>query len=534
MQTRLLLLVGIALACLFPQAALAASQRSPLPALPSALKKVKKPVSKPAPKAVAPTAGPSAADWLRWGGDDQLTNYRPAQSWPELTAATATNLVQRWETKLDGKMVGSPIYVDRLALTKGQRPSHVLFAATGAGSIYAIDAGNGAVIWQKSFPTLARCDGEKKGFYGTPVIDRASELLYAVSADGKLHALKLTSGEEAFGWPLPLLAAEGEELKDFIWSGLTLVKGTLYIPTASACEIDGADEINGDGRIFTVDTKARTVGTIYDVVPGPGNMGSIWGYGGLSVDPLNGNLWTATGNSNGSACACDWEAEGGAEAVLTLSPDLKLLQADRPPNIPDGNGDTDYGSTPMLFQPEGCPPLAAVYSKNGVLYVYNRATLGPPIWATRAGASDLNTPFIGQPSWSKDTQTLVVANAVIYHTEEGEFSRTEGVAGYKVGPGCSLPSEPTWLTEQGQSIKPPALVIGTIAFVPGGGRGWIDAVDTATGAFLWHGTNMSSPVWASPIQAGKKIVVSDFAGLIRSFGFAACPVGPSRALPTSC
>ena len=127
-----------------------------------------------------------------------------------------------------------------------------------------------------------------------------------------------------------------------------------------------------------------------EIAPGPANMGGIWGFGGSSIDPLTGNVWTATGNSQvyDAGCGCFLETAGYGESVVELDPGLNVVAADRPAGIPIPVQDTDFGSTPLLFQPPGCPPLAAANSKNGYAYIWRRDSLSAgPIWSGSARSS---------------------------------------------------------------------------------------------------------------------------------------------------
>lgn len=463
----------------------------------------------------AAVAAPSAsADWTRYGGDDQVTNDVPLAVAQSLgfDPANADGLQQRWRADLDGPIVASPLYANG-----------TVYVGTEAGSLYALRASDGSVIWRRTFATYT-IDNEDCGTYGissTGVIDAARGVIYVADADGAVHALDLATGAEEPGWPVQLPI---DTTTAYVWGGLTLSGSTLYAPVSSYC--DTPDPTTGaypTGGVYAVDVDTRTNGATFAVSP-PQSLGGVWGYGGASVDPLTGNLWVATGNSEPLGAG---ETQGYAESVVELDPSLRVVAWDRPQGIPDAALDTDFGSTPMLFQPTGCPPLAAAYNKNGELYVFNRQNLGGgPIWSSETGPDDLATPFVGEPSWSPELQTLVVANARVYDPSAPDgVSHFSATVGFTVGAGCTFPNAPTWIADAGAGTKPPALVVGDEVFVAGGDSSQFSVLDARTGAVL-RTFFLENDMYSSPILAGDEVLVGNAAGTLFALAGSATPKQP--------
>jgi outer membrane protein assembly factor BamB len=469
--------------------------------------------------ALAP--GASAAGWLRFGGDAQVTDDVPLADAPDGFGVTNAGALQaRWRTTLDATVVASPLYVGGTAPRAG-----VLYLATEAGSVYALRADDGALIWQRTLPTTTIDGDEDCGTYGvssTGAVDEARGVLYVAAADGTVHALDLATGAEAKGWPLTLPI---DTTTAYVWGALTLDGSDLYVPVSSYC--DTPNPVTGafaDGGLIRVDV-AQPAATARFEVSGPGTLGGIWGYGGASLDPLTGDIWVATGNSEPLG---DGETKGYAESVVELDPSLHVVAWNRPTGIPDDNLDTDFGSTPLLFQPEGCPPLAAAHNKNGNLYVWRRDELGDgPVWTMKTGPDDVANPFVGEPSWSGDLQTLVVANARLYDAT-GAVERYDAAVGFKIGPGCAFPAAPTWAADAGTSTKPPALLVGDLAFVAGGASRAFTILDASDGTVLLT-LSLSEPQLAAPILAGNEVVVADTAGNVYAIGSPA-PAAPAGLL----
>src|SRR5437764_8698196 len=128
--------------------------------------------------------------WLAYGHDNQLSN---AVISPTLRPSTVPDLTEQWRTELDGVVVASPLYAEP---TVDGAPQRIVYAATEAGSIYALAAADGHVLWQRTTGTLDACDGTF-GISSTGAIDRARNTLYEIGADGQLHALDLATGAEA-------------------------------------------------------------------------------------------------------------------------------------------------------------------------------------------------------------------------------------------------------------------------------------------------------------------------------------------------
>jgi outer membrane protein assembly factor BamB len=457
-----------------------------------------------------------AADWSRYGGDPQLTNDVPLVTGEAvgIDASAAANLRQRWRADLSGAVVASPLYLEGTGAARS-----FVYVAMESGDVDALDATTGKVVWQRQLPTYATTDCGTYGVSSTGIIDRARGVLYVADADGDVYALDLSTGADAPGWPvrLPLDPTTG-----YVWGGLTLVGQTLYVPVASFC--DEPAPLSGlfpTGGLTAIDVGDATVGASF-AVSGPNTLGGIWGYGGTSVDPLTGDLWTATGNSEPLGGA--EETQGYAETVVALDPSLDVVAWNRPDGIPAEATDTDFGSTPLLFQPNGCPPLAAAHNKNGELYVWRRDALGAgPIWSIKIGADDLATPFLAQPSWSGELQSLFVANARVYDaTVPSDVSHYSAVVAFAIGANCTFPSQPTWISDTGLGTKPPALIVGDALFVAGGDATSFTVLDARTGASL-RTFFLENTLYSSPILAGDEVVVGNSAGSVFAFASVSPP-----------
>jgi outer membrane protein assembly factor BamB len=447
--------------------------------------------------------------WLSYGHDAQLSN---AVISPTLRPSTVPDLAEQWQTTLDGLVVASPLYAEP---TVDGGPRGVVYAATAAGSIYALSAADGHVLWQRTTGTLDACGGTF-GISSTGAIDRAGSTLYEIGADGLLHALDLASGAERSGFPLAVIASPATQ---YVWGGLRIVGERLYVPYSSYCdEIAPGDQL-ADGGIVAVSLDDPATQTAFDAVPGPGNGGGIWGYGGVSAERDGSFLYAGVGNSHvfDPACGCDLDNAAYGDRLVKLTPDLRVADSNYPAGI-DPLGDQDFGSAPVLFQPHGCPPLAAANDKNGALYIWNRTNLAAgPITAFAVG--DSIAAFVGQPSWSSRLQTLFDAEARVPPLGRDEGTKEgNGVVAIKARY-ASCRFDEIWRTNLGDGNQAPPLVVGDVVFAGGGTEG-LYALDGRSGAVLWSAPTDGASTF-SPLIEARRTLFAPAGDSIRAYSLSA-------------
>src|SRR5437762_14374979 len=88
-------------------------------------------------RAAAPRA--NDGDWLSYGHDGRLDN---AVVSPTLRASTVPDLREQWRAQLEDTVVASPLFA-----------GGIVYAATQGGSVYALAAGDGHVLWQQTTGT---------------------------------------------------------------------------------------------------------------------------------------------------------------------------------------------------------------------------------------------------------------------------------------------------------------------------------------------------------------------------------------------
>ncbi len=401
--------------------------------------------------------------------------------------------------------ITSPLYAG--AVPVDGEPRDLVVVGTEHGDLLAVNAVDGAVIWRDRFGHIKNScpdtPDDTYGFGGTPVIDRTHGLVYVAASHEDppsvdVYALDLSTGQVQPGWPVSI---SSDPLHMHEWGALTLFGDTLYAGLASMCDVPP-----DFGRITAIDTRAASVTkTWYVVVVNdvPVGGGGIWGFGGVSVDPATGDVFTATGNAESPFP----QSQAYAERVVRLSGGLDVLDQ----NYPGLHGiDVDFGGTPVLFRPAGCPAELAVPNKTGQLFVYRVDSLGvgPSQTIQMTGNPGPYGLFIGLAAWSDAAQMLLVSDP-----GPSVAGFTHGLVAFRPGPG-SL--ELAWQAAAGSNGSSPVsspTVAGGVVYYGDGARDRVLAFDASSGKPLWSsGPAIDGPVFAPPVVSGRRLFVAAWSG----------------------
>ena len=203
---------------------------------------------------------------------------------------------------------------------------------------------------------------------------------------------------------------------EFVYDAPNLFNGNLYVGLSSRCDIPPYH-----GRLVRIDTQTRATNAFY-VTGGPSGPsgGGIWGWGGASIDPNDGNVYVGTAN-----VLVNPENSFYGDAVVRLNPDLSVVSSNSPGVL---RADDGVGSTPILFRKNGCPGQLAFQMKNGGLYLYDRDTIasGPRQRLPISGFS------INVPAFSPVTELLYVLNT------RGTAPYVTGIQAFRINAQCNL------------------------------------------------------------------------------------------------
>jgi outer membrane protein assembly factor BamB len=366
--------------------------------------------------------GGRSREWLTWGGDAERTGWNRGES--ALSKQTVGRLELKWKTQIDkdvsieiesgNSMLTTPLVAQGVRTPQGVRT--VVYTLSAANTLAALDAGTGAMLWQRSFDNTVEprtaanwiCTNTSTA---TPVIDKAKGILYMIAADGRLHGVDLATSQAKLIPPPEFVTPFSRN-----WS-LNLIDGVIYTSVGRGCgngpvpgapafsarggAVAGGSEATpaarGGGRggrggppapvaahMIAIDLNhpARPITRFFTSVARPSGAwsraGLAWGHDSLFVQTADGV----------------WDPEKGlwGQTLLRLAPKtLAVLDYFTPPNLEEINAnDLDYGSGGTLAFTYRNRPLVVSAGKDGTVYLLDARSLGgsdhrTPLFSLKAG-----------------------------------------------------------------------------------------------------------------------------------------------------
>jgi outer membrane protein assembly factor BamB len=460
--------------------------------------------------AVASQAAGASAAIPAW------TTYRhdAARSGIDPDSTNPVTPTQAWQTPaLDGEVYGQPLVYGAY-----------VYVTTENDTVYKLDAASGAVVWSNHLatpePSSAAPCGDitpSIGITGTPVIDPATNRIYAVgavSSSGTIHhqlfALDLGSGQLASGYPItvdPPFPSGGTPVNQLQRPGLALDGNRVLI---------GYGGNDGDcatywGWLVSVAVDGSGTQNAFQVDAGH-TEGAIWGSGNAPPIDSAGNVFVATGNGNGNSSS---DPEYG-DTVVKLNSAASPLDFWAPPNWQNlDNTDADLGSSLPTLLPGG---YVFQSGKDGNGYLVNGAALGHVSAPARQVSVCSGGSFGGS--------VFDPSNSTLYVTCSG------GLKALTIGSG----SPPTISAKPGFAAPPaatgPPMIAGGLVWSANRSSGTLYGLDPSTGATRSHlsipelGSNVNH--FATPSAAGGRLFMGS-GNQVTAFTIAQTP-GPT---PTS-
>jgi outer membrane protein assembly factor BamB len=451
------------------------------------------------------SAAAASVSWLTYGFNVQRTGYNASET--TIGTGNASKLHKLWSRNLGDVMIAQP--VEAAGVTVAGKPVNVIYEGTEHGVLYALSASTGAIIWHKSLGSVTTACNDMPddvfGIGGAGVISftgAGAGVLYVAGGDGRVHALDLGTGAEQTGWPVTVFNPTDEH----VYGGLNLFHGNLYVTVASHCDIAPYF-----GRVTEISVASHAIThRFFPSGPPSGGVygGGIWGPGGVSIDSSNGDVFAATGNSLGSP-----ENYLSSDAVVQLSPSLVGLHRASPSLI---GGDVDFGATPLLYKPTGCPTLeVAAKNKSGVLFIYSEGDFTNG-FHQRIQMADVNDyEFNGIPAWDPATNMMYIGNS----SDSSAGGYFHGMVALKAASNCALSL--AWQQTVGPtptSVSPPTVANGVVYYGDGGGNTEY-AFNAATGQQLWtSGATIGGGLYAAPTIVNGQLIVPAWDNFLYVFG----------------
>ncbi len=307
-----------------------------------------------------------AGDWTTFGYDARRSGW--ARSEVTLNRGNVGELSLKWKTAVKNEpkslaALTAPIVVTDVRTGEGRRAKKTLVYIAGTGDVlYAIDAENGEIVWEKEFrtdvankvPGMWLCP---KGLNATPTVDVSKNRLYAISTDGRLYALNLATGKEEFRsqqW-VPAFAKA--------WS-LNRIGDVLYTSISQQC----GDTVSG---VTSIDVSNPENIVIRSWRSTPEYGAGIWGRGGVAIG-RDGGIYGGTGDGPYNPGRRIF-----GNTMFRLDPDtLELVDYFTPDNWEYiWKRDFDITASAVVLEYKE-RELAAIGGKEGVLYLMDTEDMG--------------------------------------------------------------------------------------------------------------------------------------------------------------
>ena len=337
------------------------------------------------------------------------------------TLDAAANLTR--DLNFDGTIEGN-VYAQPLYIEDGPGGRATIIAVTESNNVYALDALDGGVIWERNVgPPVSAGDlgctkFDSMGITGTPIVDLASRALFLAAMttpDGgptKQHlilSLNVDTGDINPGWPVDVEATATYNGINFTAStqqqrpALGIVGNILYVGYGSKRDCD-----TWHGWLVGVPIDNPASVTAWAAATATGAKGgAIWGVGGIASDGKN--PFVTTGNTTDTGN--NWS---GGEAVIRFQPGPIFSGSPTDYWAPTNwqsldQIDADLGASgPLLVDVPGATPshLIVAMGKDRKAYLVNRDNLGG----------------ISQPVASAQVASnTILQAAVTYRTEQGTY-----------------------------------------------------------------------------------------------------------------
>lgn len=476
--------------------------------------------------------GASLYDWPQFNGSSQHSGNNIQETTID---RNNVGLLQKiYQVSLPGVADGAPAFLSSVTTPKGIKS--LLFVTTKDGTIAAIDAQTGGIVWSHQNPAgSCRINKGSSICYTTssPAIDPNRQFVYSYGLDGYVHKYKVGDGTEIIDSHWPELAT----LKPFDEKGssnlsiATAQNGTSYLYVANGGypgdrgdyqgHITAINLVNGSQKVFNAACSDQTVHFVEkpDTPDCPSVQTAIWARVGVVYDPTLDKIFMATGNGDFNPASHDW-----GDSVFALNPNGTGANGDPLDSYTPTNHeqlksyDLDLGSTAPALLPvpnnSAIQHLGLQSGKDAKLRLLNLADLsqqgGPghtggevgTVIDVPQGGGVLTAPAV----WvnpADNTTWVFVANA-------------RGISGLKLTIANDGTPGLTTVWQQNGSGGTSPLIANGVLFYALSGR--IRALDPLTGNELWGKSQIGSIHWESPIVANGVVYITDESGQLTAYG----------------
>jgi len=245
----------------------------------------------PAPNFSGTSLANVSVDWPTNGGDWYNRRYSPLE---EIDRDNVADLKGVWHARLNRSGIGAKYSAEAQPIYYGG----ILYIATAANDVFALDVDSGEIVWTYEANLNADISTICCGWTNRGVAIGAGRV-YMGQLDGKLVALDQFTGDV-------LWRVQAERWQE----GFTITTAPLYYDGLVITGFAGA-EYGVRGRVKAYDASDGSLVWTFYTIPGPGEFGhdtwpqdnEVWRSGGAAVwqtpalDPALGLIYFSTGNA---------------------------------------------------------------------------------------------------------------------------------------------------------------------------------------------------------------------------------------------
>jgi outer membrane protein assembly factor BamB len=458
-----------------------------------------------------------AAEWPTGSFDQQRDAWQRNET--KITVDNAKNLRVLWKLKTGNKPMGMQSFREPLVVAGVHTAGSVKTLAIFAGSsdaVYAIDADNGTLVWQKELKWSSdkpQEPGEGAGFIcnnaltATPVVTPAGapqRFLYVLTNDGYLRTMDPATGEEKDS-PIQMMPAPYGKAY-----GLNLVNNVVYTASGQACH-------GVPNELYAVDLTTKKA--FHSTPP----QGGIFGTAGPAIGS-DGTIYFESGD--GAYDVAAGKLSTTVEAYTSSGDSLTLKDYYTPSNHAWlTKRDLDMNTTPVAFPYKGRDLLVGS-GKEGRYFLMDSKSLGGPDHQTPLYRTPLvsnkNVNFQTEGTWGsfaswedKDGTRWVLAPiggpvAVDFPISYGPTPNGGVIALKLTDTGGKVELIPAWLSRDMMSAEPPVVANGVV-FVLAAGEFTAQANDDDGGLFSYQQrikNSIPAKLYALDAKTGKELYSS--------------------------
>jgi outer membrane protein assembly factor BamB len=471
---------------------------------------------------LAPVSPPlSLQSWPEFDYNSAHSGDNPGD--PAIGKGNVSQLRLSVQVTLPGVADGAPAFLAGVNTPSG--PRDLLFLTTRDGSILALDAHTGAMIWQQKYPAgSCLINNGYNPCYTTssPAIDPGGQYVYTYGLDGAVHKLQVGNGTEITngGWP-QVTTLKGYNEKGS--SALTIAvarDGTPYLYVTNGGYLGDRGDYQGHLTAINLNTASQRVFNTscsdqpvhFNLPPAadcPQVQSALWARAGVVYDATLDRIFMATGNGLFDPGQHDW-----GDTTFSLNPDGSGLNGNPLDSYTPADynllqkRDLDLGSTApaILPVPAGSriQHLGLQSGKDSLIRLLNLDNLnghGGPGYINGEVAPTIPVPQGGM---------VFTTPAVWVNPADGStwtfIGTGNGLSGLRltIDP-AGDPSLQTMWVDSGQSTSP--VIVNGLLYKAGSGQ--VQALDPTSGTVIWSSSQIGSFHWESPIVINGNLYITD-------------------------